>query len=175
VDQYTQPDTLQLPVRARFSCPSLRRLLFNPLITHATAHAHAHATAHTNTHTTAHARTGKHVNVREFVHRSITQKMRIVELCSLEGDVGKNHALSVARIEELSSRLAQPAVQFVDADPTRYAAFPHCDVDGNSLPSAPKKRRSAAVGGGGGGTSFSDCIRWCQHGCRSTTLGATPF
>jgi hypothetical protein len=101
-----------------------------------------------------------------------TQKMRIVALCSLAGDVGKNHALSVARIEELRSRLAQPSVQFVDADPTRYAAFPHRGVDGNSLPSAPKKRRSAAVGGGGGGggTSFSECIRWCQPGCRSTTL-----
>jgi anthranilate/para-aminobenzoate synthase component I len=51
-----------------------------------------------------------------------TQKMRIVALCSLEGDVVKNYALSVARIEELRSRLAQPAVQFVDADPTRYAS-----------------------------------------------------
>jgi len=47
-----------------------------------------------------------------------TKKMRIVALCRLEGDVSKNYALSVARIEEIRQRLAQPAMPFTDPDPT---------------------------------------------------------
>lgn len=88
VDQYAQPDTLQLP-ESMF-------MFVNSFI------AFDHA----------------------------TQKMRIVALCSLEGDVVKNYALSVARIEELRSRLAQPAVQFVDADPTRHEGVSNVGKEG---------------------------------------------
>lgn len=59
--------------------------------------------------------------VNSFIHIDhATKQMRIVALCSLEGDVTKNYALSLARIEDILKRLAQPAVQFSDPNPERY-------------------------------------------------------
>lgn len=62
--------------------------------------------------------------VNSFIHIDhATNKLRIVALCSLQGEVAKNYSLSLARIDDLRRRLAQPAVQFIDSDPKRYD---HC-------------------------------------------------
>ncbi len=48
-----------------------------------------------------------------------TKKMKIVALCSLDGDIEHNYSLALERIQSLEKRLSQPVVHYNDPDPQR--------------------------------------------------------